>query len=127
MHTAALCMPRPVRTFVAKGQRAGHSRRARVHMLHTQGLSRSREKAPRNLWITPWEYAETARKPTKSWAFVLFQRTPTALSTGLSGLFIGTYSTSAYAAYAGWRDASGPHAAPLRQRFGPGWRCIGQP
>src|SRR5664280_1656580 len=69
MHTAALCMPRPVRTFVAKGQRAGHSRRARVHMLHAQGLSRSREKAPRNLWITPWEYAETARKPTKSWAF----------------------------------------------------------
>jgi hypothetical protein len=70
---------------------------------------------------------EYRRKPTVSWAFVLFQRTPTALSTGLSGLFLGTYSTSAYAAYAGWRDASGPQPAPLRRRFGPGWRCIGQP
>jgi hypothetical protein len=27
----------------------------------------------------------------------------------------------------GWRDASGPHAAPLRQRVGTVWRCIGQP
>ena len=48
------------------------------------------------------------RKPTISWAFMLFQRTPTGLSTGLSGLFIGTYSTRAYAAYAGWRDLDRP-------------------
>lgn len=67
------------------------------------------------------------RKPTSSWAFVLFQPVSTGLSTGLSGLFIGTYSTLAYAAYARVRGASGRHAAPLRQRFGPAWACIGQP
>ncbi|MHB8293441.1 MAG: MBL fold metallo-hydrolase [Acidimicrobiales bacterium] len=65
-------------------------------------------------------YADISRSP-------LSQRTSTGLSTGLSGLFIGTYSILAYAAYAGWRDASGPHAASLRPRFGRGWRCIGQP
>jgi hypothetical protein len=70
---------------------------------------------------------EYRRKPTISWAFVLFQPISTGLSTGLSGLFIGTYSTLAYAAYARVRGASGPHAAPLRQRFGPAWACIGQP
>ena len=32
----------------------------------------------------------------------------------LWGLFVGTYSTRAYAAYAGWREASGPHAALTR-------------
>jgi hypothetical protein len=72
-------------------------------------------------------FSESSRKPTISWAFVLFQRISTGLSTGLSGLFIGTYSALAYAAYAGWRYASGPHAAPLRLRVGPVWRCIGQP
>jgi hypothetical protein len=72
-------------------------------------------------------FSESSRKPTISWAFVLFQRISTGLSTGLSGLFIGTYSALAYAAYAGWRDASGPHAAPLRRRIGPVWPCIRQP
>jgi len=37
------------------------------------------------------------------------------------------YSALAYAAYAGWRDASGPRAAPSRRRARPGPRCIGQP
>ena len=72
-------------------------------------------------------FSESSRKPTRWWAFVLFQRKSTVLSTGLSGLFIGTYSTLAYAAYAHVRGASGLHAAPLRKRFGPTERCIGQP
>lgn len=59
-------------------------------------------------------FSESSRKLTISWAFVLFRCISTGLSTGLSGLFIGTYSPLAYAAYAGWRDASGPHAAPSR-------------
>jgi hypothetical protein len=45
----------------------------------------------------------------------------------LIGPFYRDLLNLAYAAYAGWRDASGPHAPPLRQRLGPTWRCIGQP
>ena len=37
-------------------------------------------------------FSESSRKPTISWAFVLSGGIPTGLSTGLSGLFIGTYS-----------------------------------
>jgi hypothetical protein len=58
-------------------------------------------------------FSESSRKPTISWAFVLFRRTSTGLSTSLSGLFIGTYSTPAYAAYARVRGPSGPYAAPF--------------
>src|ERR1017187_9423720 len=41
----------------------------------------------------PRENMKYRRKPPMSWAFVLFQGAPTGLSTGLSGLFVGTYST----------------------------------
>lgn len=69
MHKAAPCIATPVRASAAKAQGAGRSRRATLRMLHTQELSRSRQNAPISLWITPWKYAETSRKPTKSWAF----------------------------------------------------------
>jgi hypothetical protein len=72
-------------------------------------------------------FSESSRKPTISWAFVLFRRTSRGLSTGLSGLFIGTDSPLAYAAYARVRGPRGLHAAPFRRGSEPGWRCIGQP
>jgi hypothetical protein len=71
-------------------------------------------------------FSESSRKPTISWAFVLFQRTSTGLFTGLSGLFIGTYSPLAYTAYARVRGGSRRHTAVSSSRFPAGERCIGQ-
>ena len=125
-------------------QRAGPAHRGRKpHSPRLEAKSGPRETTPDNVSDRPDRshnpkvggsnpppatkgFSESSRKPTISWAFVLFQCMSTGLSTGLSGLFIGTYSTFAYAAYAGWRDASGPHAAPSRRRLGPEWRCMGQ-
>ena len=48
------------RALVAKPQLAPGPARATLHRLRTQGLSRSREKHPINLWITSTAGRETA-------------------------------------------------------------------
>ena len=113
----------PQRSERARALAAAYARPGHRH----QRRSTRPKATPRPYAPATNGFSESSRKPTISWAFVLFQRIATGLSTGLSGLFIGTYSALAYAAYAGWRDASGPHAAPLRRRVGTVRRCIGQP